>query len=284
MRVIDVDTLEETFVALPGAIGKLSPDGRWGAVTEPQEQAGFLDLETHEYVRICTLDAVRRATPFRALIEDEPSHLQNARWSPDGTHLMLVHRSTRDSGVDPATGRPVPRLVELWMYDRPGRRFYHLARINHHPGWHPNGREVFFVGRNDETRLQDLRIVGLDGTGERVVFDAEHLPAGHPSFHPVHQHLLVTDCYGGRFGYGIVLIDLRAQRLEHLASQPFGEDPATAPEAHAHDPPNWGSWSYTRSRVNAHPCWNRSGTAVLFNDLSVGISQLYEVDTSDLGA
>ena len=38
----------------------------------------------------------------------------------------------------------------------------------------------------------------IGATGEdRVAFDAEHVPAGHPSYHPRKPHLVVTDCYGG---------------------------------------------------------------------------------------
>jgi hypothetical protein len=170
----------------------------------------------------------------------------------------------------------------VFVYDTLTGAFAHTARISHHPGWRRNGEDILYVGRNPATGIQDLRLVRHDGTNDRPIFDAEHLPAGHPSFHPRSDDLLVTDCFGGRQGYGIALIDLRANRLRLLASMPLGEDPMAAPAARAADPPCWHTWSYPRWRSHAHPCWNADGSAVLYNDLSSGTAQLSLVDTSDL--
>ena len=282
MRLIGVDTPEDRFVALPGQIGKLSADGRHGLVVDPHQEAGIVEMRSHAYTRICTLDEVRRMTPHRQEIEGRRTHLQNPRWTPDGRAVLLVHCATEGAPVPGRDGNPAPALVEVFVYDLAAQRFSHVARIGHHPGWHPNGRDILFVWHDPETGRQELRLVDRGGGAPRVLFDAEHVPAGHPSFHPTRPHLLVTDAYGGRFGYGIVLVDLRRQRQELLASMPLGEDPATAPQARAADPPNHGSWSYPRWRVNAHPCWTPDGSGVFYADMATGTAQLHLVDAADL--
>lgn len=280
MTVVDIDSLREEFIRLPGQINKLSPDGKLGVVIDRFAEAGLVDMQTHEYTRICTLDQVRSQSPFRHLAEGQRSHLQNPRWSPDGRLLMLVHRTTEPEGWDEPGGGP--DLVEIWVYEVSTGRLWHGARISHHPGWHPNGEDILYVARDPETRVQDLRLVRYDGGNQRVIFGAEHLPAGHPSFPPGRTDLLATDCFGGRFGYGIVLIRLSPQELVHLVTIPFGEDPAVSPAAHAADPPCWHTWTYPRGKSHPHPAWRPDGTRLLYNDSTNGTVRLALLDVSDL--
>jgi Tol biopolymer transport system component len=284
MRLIDVDTLAEQWVQLPGRIDKLSPDGRRGVVIDPSGEAGLVDMRTHAYAPIGTLEQVREQSPQLKRLGNVRTYIGNPRWSPDGRYVLFRHGSSEPAPVPGTVGNASPAVGELFVYDTTAHRFAYAAPVGHHPGWHPNGEDMLYVWHNAGTGRQELRLVRHDGTNERVLFDAEHVPAGHPSFHPTRHHLLVTDAYGGRFGYGIVLVDLRRQRLELLATMPFGEDPATAPQARANDPPNHGSWSYPRWTTNSHPCWNRDGSAVLYADMATGTAQLHLVDTADLAA
>ena len=100
-------------------------------------------------------------------------------------------------------------------------------------------------------------------TGEsRIAFDAEHVPAGHPSYHPLKPHLVITDSYGGEMGNGLALIDLQAQTMTQFATIPLGSK---------HRPPaderfpfrNWGIWFPPRRYLNEpRPVWNHDGSKV----------------------
>lgn len=291
MRKIDIVTGEEEIVRLPGGISKLSPDGKFGVAFGP-DNVGLVDITTGGYQLIATLDEVRAMSPHRDIIESVKTVLLNPRWCPDSRKVMICHRShdqaltlNTESGPFSTYGPP---LVEMLIFDLDQQELHYLSRVNHHPTWHPNGTDILFVGRDPITGRQDLRLIEWDATEARIVFDAEHVPAGHPLYHPTNTDLLVTDSFGGKYGYGLILINLATQTITPLATQPFGEIPELVPAAHFNDPPNWHCWSYPRwghpggVGYHPHPAWNADGSRLLYHDSATGRPQLHLLDTTDL--
>lgn len=291
LRKVDVETGDEETVLLPGGISKLSPDGRYG-VAFGAGDVGLVELATGDYQHIATLDEVRAMSPYQDVLATAPTALINPRWAPDSRKVMICNRAHdqpltlhSDRGTFETHGPP---LVEMVVFDLDTRELRYLARVNHHPTWHPNGTDILYVGRDAVTGRQDLRLIDWIDAKERIAFDAEHVPAGHPLYHPGNTDLLVTDAFGGTYGYGIVLVDLAAQTITPLATQPFGEVPATSSGTHYDEPWNWHCWSYPRYGFpggvgyHPHPAWNADGSRLLYHDNSTGHPQLHLLDTSDL--
>jgi hypothetical protein len=95
-------------------------------------------------------------------------------------------------------------------------------------------------------------------------------------------HLVVTDCYGGDFGYGLALINLRTQEIKQLVTIPQGSKPIDYP-----DPRwpyrNWHVFFPPRLYLNEpRPVWNRDGSKVLYTSEESGCMNLYVANTSDL--
>ena len=83
---------EIEHVDTPVPCGRLSPDGSLLSCGNAQHQ-GVLDLRSGSYRQLTRLSEARTLTPNRLEIQDEPSQLQNTRFSPDGEWLMIVHRT-----------------------------------------------------------------------------------------------------------------------------------------------------------------------------------------------
>jgi len=108
------------------------------------------------------------------------------------------------------------------------------------------------------------------------------VPAGHPSYHPRHPHLVGTDCYGGPMGYGVALINTKTRKMTQLVTIPSGAKP---PEQGDERFPfrNWGLWFPPRPYLNEpRPVWNADGSRLLFTSQESGRINLYVADTSDL--
>ncbi len=144
---------------------------------------------------------------------------------------MIVHR-TREA---------FPRPVEIFVYDLRDGSFRRLADDLHHPTWSPDGRALLFVRHDPRTNLQWLVEVDVESGGSRVAFDAEHVAAGHPSYHPLKPHLIVTDYYGGWMGNGLALIDLESRSMRQLVTIPLGSV-EEAPPDERFPFRNWGIW------------------------------------------
>lgn len=262
----DVECIET-----PVPCTRLSPDGKQLSCGVADHQ-GVFDLASETYRKLVTLDEARRLTPHAADIGDEPSQLQNTRFSPDGRRLMIVHR----------TKETFPRLVEIFVYDFADGSFRWTASDLHHPTWRPDGKAILFVRHHPRTNRQWLVEVDIESGEERVAFDAEHVPAGHPSYHPLKPHLVVTDCYGGEMGNGLALINLEKQTMEQLVTIPMGSRPE--PIADERLPfRNWGIWFPPRKYLNEpRPVWNKDGSKLLYTSEESGRMNLYVVDTSGL--
>ena len=262
---------EVECVDTPVPCSRLSPGGTLLSCGNAEHQ-GVLDLKSGSYEQLVTLTEARNMTPNRVEIKEEASQLQNTRFSPDGERLMIVHR-TRET---------FPRLVEIFVYDLRDGSLRWLADELHHPTWRPDSMAVLFVRHDPRTNLQWLVEADLETGSTRKVFDAEHVPAGHPSYHPLKPHLVVTDCYGGRMGNGLALINLRDGSMTQLVTIPLGAKPEQAADERFPFR-NWGIWFPPRRYLNEpRPVWNHDGSKLLYTSEESGRLNLYVVDTSDL--
>ena len=152
----------------------------------------------------------------------------------------------------------------------------------HHPGWRPDGKAVIFVRWDNETKMQGLWEVDIATKKEKPVFTSRHVPAGHPSYHPTKPHLVVTDCYGGEFGNGLAILNLKTGEMKQLISIPLGSEAETYPDERF-EYRNHGLWMPPRKYLNEpRPVWNKNGTKVLYTSQESGRMNLYVIDTSDL--
>ena len=268
VRIADGET---ECVDTPVPCSRLSPDGSTLSCGNAEHQ-GVLDLNSGSYRQLVTLTQARDMTPSRLDIKDEASQLQNTRFSPDGEKLMIVHR----------TQETFPRLVEVFVYGLQDGSFRWLADNLHHPSWRPDSMAVLFVRHDLRTNLQWLVEADIETGLTRRAFDAEHVPAGHPSYHPLKPHLVVTDCYGGRMGNGLALIDLKDGSMTQLVTIPLGSRPVQ-PADERFPFRNWGIWFPPREYLNEpRPVWNDDGSRLLYTSEESGRINLYVVDTSDL--
>ena len=247
VRIADGET---ECVDTPFPCSRLSPDGSTLSCGNAEHQ-GVLDLNSGSYRQLVTLTQARDITPSRLDIKDEASQLQNTRFSPDGEKLMIVHR----------TKETFPRLVEVFVYGLQDGSFRWLADNLHHPSWRPDSMAVLFVRHDLRTNLQWLVQADIETGLTRRAFDAEHVPAGHPSYHPLKPHLVVTDCYGGRMGNGLALIDLKDGSMTQLVTIPLGSMPVQPAD----------------ERFPFRNC-----SRLLYTSEESGRINLYVVDTSDL--
>jgi|GEM_PF-3112781 len=250
---------------------RLSPNGKQFSCGTAREQ-GVYDIEQQKYIPLVTLERALALTPNRQLTVHNPSQLQNTRFSPTGDRVMIVHR----------TQEFFPSLVEIFVYDFETEQLQWLSHDLHHPTWRPDGKAILFPRRDPRTNFQSLIEVDAATGVERVAFDAEHVPAGHPSYHPTKPHLVLTDVYGGPLGNGLALIDLEKQTIRTLVNAPLGAEPEQ-PADDRFPFRNWGIWFPARKYLNEpRPVWSKDGSKVFYTSQESGRLNLYIVDTGDL--
>lgn len=250
---------------------RLSPNGKQFSCGQGHEQ-GVYDIAQKKYIPLVTLERALALTPNRELTVHNPSMLQNTRFSPNGDRVMIVHR----------TKEFFPSLVEIFVYDFQTEQLQWLAHDLHHPTWRPDGKAILFPRRDPRTNFQSLIEVDTTTGIERVAFGADHVPAGHPSYHPTKQNLVLTDVYGGPLGNGLAIIDLEKKTVKTLVDAPMG----ATPEQPADDRfpfRNWGIWFPARKFLNEpRPVWSEDGSKVFYTSEESGRLNLYIIDTSDL--
>lgn len=257
-------------IPTPVQASRVSPDFRTLSCVASKE-AGVYHIARGTYRPVFTLEEARAASPSEAKLKDNPSSLQNTRFSPDGTRLIIVHR----------TNELFPSVVEVFIHDfRTGATRF-LAGDLHHPTWRPDSGAVMFVRRRASDNLQSLVEADVS-TGRERALTREHIPAVHVSYHPRKAHLALTDCYGGPLGYGLAVANLETGEVKQLVTIPLGVKPGT-PADDRFPFRNWGLWIPQRPYLNEpRPAWNADGTAVLYTSEESGRINLYVVDTSDL--
>lgn len=267
---VDLNTGKQTKITTPVPASKISPDFRTISCVRGSEW-GTYDIATDSYQQLVTLERAIALSPNKHLVSEEPSSLQNTRFNPQGGQILIVHRTNED----------FPRLVEMFVYDFATRQLKWLADGMHHPNWRPDGKAILYVHPQGPDYFQSLMEVDVK-TGRKTRLTRDHVPAGHPSYHPTKPHLIVTDCYGGPMGNGLAIINTKTGEMKQLVTIPLGAVPQKAADERFPFR-NWGLWIPQRQFLNEpRPVWNKDGTKVLFTSEESGRSNLYVVDTSDL--
>ncbi len=269
--VLDLASGNTTGIPVPVQANRMSPDfTKISCVRGPEW--GLYDVATNKYDRLVTHEQALAISPARDLVKDVASGLQNTRFNPKGWQIIIVNAAREE----------FPRLVEMYLYDYRLNKLKHLAAQLHHPGWRPDGKAVLFLRRRVFDNFQSLYEVDTETGEERVLSGKHHVPGGHPSYHPLKQHLIVTDCYGGPLGYGLALLNTKTGDLKQLVTIPLGAKPKP-PADNRFSFRNWGLWMPQRPYLNEpRPVWSLDGKQLLFTSQESGRMNLYVVDTSDL--
>ncbi len=268
--VVNVETRQTSFIETPAPASRMTRDGKYLSIGDANEW-GLFDIGAAKARMLVTRERVLALSPHKELVKGSGSALPNTRFSPANDKALIVHR----------TNEAFPRLVEMFVYDFASLQLSHLAAGLHHPGWRPDGNVILFVHREPHDNFQSLREVDIR-TGDIKVLTEDHVPAGHPSYHPVKPHWIVTDCYGGPMGYGLALINTKTKKMSQLVTIPSGAKPPT-PGDERFAFRNWGLWMPVRPYLNEpRPVWNADGSKILFTSHESGRINLYTVDTSDL--
>jgi len=243
---VDVETGAERL--LPGRVRQLSPDGRFAAAAtrcvhgHGQGKAiGVMDVETGELREIVDREQLHALAPNRDEFTAEDLVLGNAKWHPDGEHILVT------GWIYP---RPQARR-SLYVVGRDGTGARWLTHFAHHHSWSPDGASVLFndsYDTPDGRREGRMYFVDFDGSNRRIAFDE---PVGsHPLLHPTGDRIVDSDAEG------IWQVHLGEQRLERLAefTHPFRMD---------------------HHGTHPHPVWSRDGEGVLYNSAETGHSELY---------
>ncbi len=267
---VHLETGKQGKINTPVPASKISPDFRTISCVRGSDW-GLYDIPSGRYEKLVTLERAIALSPNKELVREEPSSLQNTRFNPRGGQVLIVHRTNED----------FPRLVEMFIYTIATGQLKFLADGMHHPNWRPDGKAVMYVHPELPDYFQSLMEVDVQ-TGKKTRLTKEHVPAGHPSYHPTKPHLIVTDCYGGPMGSGLAIINTKTGEMKQLVTIPLGSKTAT-PADGRFPFRNWGLWIPQRPFLNEpRPVWNKDGTKVLFTSEESGRSNLYVVDTSDL--
>ena len=105
--------------------------------------------------------------------------------SPDGRYLTFVDWSTGDLAVRDLTTGENRRLTNKGTWTD-SEEFAQISTIS------PNGRQVAYAWFNKDLTF-DLRVVGLDGVGSRVLFQSEEVDYVQPmDWSPDGKHVLVA--------------------------------------------------------------------------------------------
>ncbi len=271
MTRVDANTAKVDCIDTPYPCSRLSPDNRMLSCGTAEEW-GVYDTRKAEYKRLVTVERALALTPNKALAVGRISQLPNNRFSPTGEKAIIVHRTAED----------YPKLVEMFVYDFKTEQLTYLTHNLHHPAWRPDGKAILFMRFDDETKTQAVWEVDVATKREKPLFNKHHVPGVHASYHPLKPHLILMDCYGGDFGNGLAIINLKTNEMKQLVTIPLGAKPE--PAADERFPfTNWGLFWPARKYLNEpRPVWNKDGTKVFFTSEESGRINMYTVDTSDL--
>jgi Tol biopolymer transport system component len=196
-------------------------------------------------------------SPHKAILDDRPAKMMNAKWAPDKSVMMIGYSNENwDPELDrwaKSTEKPSKATVkELFLIDADGTNFRRWVDYGHHHSWTSDSKHIIF-------NAQDFQGGGLvlqhvDGRPLQKIADEGGV---HPSINP-QGTLVVTDCYSGEYKDYLVLIHVADGRIEKLV-----RTPPTHPRAHNH--------------THCNPSWSPDGSMVIYDNDETGTSQVYVV-------
>ncbi|NLD43913.1 MAG: hypothetical protein GX657_10505 [Chloroflexi bacterium] len=263
---VDVETGEAD--ALPGDLRMICPTGNYNvyhtnsaylpdhALLRDRERQGafVMDLDSGESRLIVSVAECLESHPRRDEIKDWHLYIKHTKWSPDGKRLMFVF--TNEIRYAGKFGEE-PRVKDICVVDVDGGNLHNVGDFGHHPLWHPSGKEILanckYPGR------PNLSLVLIDAdTGDRRLATTAIAGNGHPSFSPDGRYLVLDHVLGGEGSGSLNLVDVAANRVEHLLQLRVRE--------------------HNHVGTHLHPAWSWDSRQVLIASDASGVSQLCVVD------
>ena len=167
------------------------------------EFADQIEVLNEARARLAALEVIIPAEPEGIVVRQvwvDPLDI-NGEVSPDGRYISFVDWSTGDIAVrDLDTGKnrrltsegSLVKSIEVALYSR----------------WSPDGKQVFYTWYTYEDVMMDCRIVGLDGSKPRILYQNEEVQFVYPyDSSPDGKHILA--CFSRKAGTNqIVLISI----------------------------------------------------------------------------
>ena len=101
LGMVHIETGETEYFETPVRGTRTSPDLKKIACCSANE-FGIYEIANKQYTRLVSKERVMALSPNKSLLKNNPSSLQNTRFSPDGSKIIIVHR----------TNENYPRVVE----------------------------------------------------------------------------------------------------------------------------------------------------------------------------
>lgn len=265
---VDADTGERGFY--PGDLRMMCPvrdEQAWHTavgdmadhdVVERREEIGLFvqDLATGQSRCLATAADCLALHPRRDEIDRWHLFIKHSKWTPDGARLLFVF--TNEIRFS-AKFRELPRVKDVYVVNADGSGLKRVGQFGNHPSWHPAGQEVLSNSPFGDVPGNGLVLTDIDTGAERLATE-RIAGVGHPSFSPDGSHLVVDHVLGNE-GYGSLnLVDLAADRVEHLVQVRVVD--------HSH------------VGTHLHPVWSRDGRQILYASDATGTAQLCVLDVA----
>jgi Tol biopolymer transport system component len=164
----------------------------------------------------------------RGLIPGQRGNTFDPAWSPDGA--LIAFASDRDARRDPYDGGP----FSIYVMARDGSNVRRVTTprdaSDYAPTFSPDGRSVAFVRSAADEGLTGLYVVGLDGSGDRMVVALDDVfePAWSPDGSTIAYSRSVIDERRSRVSASLWAVPAAGGEQRLLASD--GRSPAWSPD------------------------------------------------------
>ncbi len=259
VSVVDVES-GALLRTMKGGIRQLSPDGELLSWTTNDIRTDLprgvytMQEDGADLTLIVSTEALYELTPNNHLFHIDQMTVGNTKWTPDAQH-MLVAMWIKATPDDLSPWNSALRR-SIYIVSRDGSERRWLTYFGHHHSWTAAGAKVLYSGyrqHTDEGLREEPRLymIDFDGSDNKVVID--HPLGGHPIASPDGDKITTWD------DRGVLLVDLAAQSVDHLAMfmPPFDHK--------------------THRGTHPHCLWSPDGSQILYNSAQSGHSQLYRI-------